>query len=104
MFDADGNRVAGKAVREVCRAVQRVNDPTIIGVFVMAAAAFFSEDLMRGIVCRNQFFDVLLARQIGFGDEVDAAFMNDLEAACGKILNDCACLACGSNRKFQHLI
>src|SRR5437588_12806045 len=70
VFEGDRDGEHRKAVREVGRAVERVNYPSVIRATI-GQPAFFAEHLMARIVRSDSVTNQALAGQIDVGDKVD---------------------------------
>ena len=76
----DAHRIEGKAVDEVGRPVQRVDDPGVFAVgLAVLSAAFLGQDPMVGVGLQERFDDGALSRLVHFGDEVVGPFAAHLE-------------------------
>jgi hypothetical protein len=73
----DGDAEHREAVQEVGRAVQRVDDPDVLGI--AAGAAFLGEEGVVRVAALHGADDVLLGHAVDFADEVVAALGVDLD-------------------------
>src|SRR5215470_14057452 len=77
MLERDGDREGRKAVHEVGRAVERIDDPHEL--VATAAPAFFPENAMILVRATDRIDDLLLGMAIDIGDEVVASLARDLD-------------------------
>src|SRR5438132_4717352 len=86
-FELQPNRNAKTriAMRIICGAVQRIDDPTPIALTLsigrLAGAGFFRQDRMLRIVSLDAIDDQLLGSQIRFGDQIQFALVGDSDRA-----------------------
>jgi len=92
-------------VREIRRAIQRINQPSVIVVIyiVLTLPAFFRNDAVCREVRGDELFEMPFAGEVGFGDEVDAALVRDLKAALRIVLQDGSGFACSLDRQFDQI-
>ena len=76
-------------MQEIGGAIERVDNPDGVGFALYAT--FFGENRVIGIVFQDAIDDGLLGRQIGFTDEIVAAFLLDPELfKINHLLDECA--------------
>ncbi len=73
----DRNAEHREAVQVVGRSIERIDDPQIVGVALLAA--FLSENGVLGIVSLNHGYDRFLGIAVCFADEIVAALYLNLE-------------------------
>ncbi len=89
---------------EICSAVDGVDDPTVALRFFrlrfVVSAAFFTKDLVIGMVCFDVFDDCVFAGFIYFSDEIAgiAVFEGYFEVALLEIDLDLCCFFGSSDR------
>ena len=108
-FDRERNAhaVDRKAVDEVGRAVQRIDDPDKLGVFrAMGAARLLGMDAVPRVGGQQGLDDDLFAGVIDFGDKVVDLFLGDthgLDVECCAV-DDGASGACGLDGHVDHRV
>ena len=104
MLDADRDAVLREAVDEVGGAVERIDDPDVLGL-AFAASGFLGEEAMVRIGVPDDADDRLLGRLVHLRHAVVGAFRRYLQPAAAierGAVDDRAGLARGANGKVEH--
>ena len=103
--ERDGNAVLRKAVEEICGAVERVDDPHMLGRQILVATrAFLGEDRVIRIGRMQGFDDDPLGLAVDFTHVILRALGGDGEQVeiAGAAIDDVACAAGGLHGRREH--
>jgi hypothetical protein len=102
MAQRDRHRVLRKAVDEVGRAVQRIDDPCVLGV--PHRAGLLGEHRVIRVGLQQRVDDRALGGMVDLGDEVGAALGADPDGVevDARAVDDRAGLACGLHGRIEH--
>ena len=78
---SDGNGKLRNSVNKVRRAVERINDPSVFGVFLAALTGFFTEECVIGVGGLKCFYNDAFAFFVHFSDIVAETLVRDLKIA-----------------------
>ncbi len=87
-FERDRNRDLRIAVREISRAVERIDDPAVFSSRAGDFRFFLRQDRMLGKLALQYFDDALLSRAIDGGDQIDRTFVIDQPGLVPVCAND----------------
>ena len=101
---SDGNGKLRNSVNKVRRAVERINDPSVFGVFLAALTGFFTEECVIGVGGLKCFYNDAFAFFVHFSDIVAETLVRDLKIAAVTESDDLnlAGVASGLNCHVEH--